>query len=50
MKFKVTKASSYKYEEEIEINSLEELIKFYDKEGDLVFRGDSIIIYDDYLE
>lgn len=35
---------------EIEINSLEELIQFADKFGEIILRDYSIEIYDDYRE
>ena len=59
MKFKLTKASDWCWEDEIEINTLEELIKFIkknwaiimdeplDKKRDKRYR---IIIYDYYVE
>jgi hypothetical protein len=34
----------------IEIKSLEDLLIFIDKYGEIVLTGDSIIIYDGYLE
>jgi len=56
MKFKLTKASDWNFETEIEINTLDDLLKLLETEGKLVlgnFDDDckySIIIYDDYLE
>lgn len=50
MKFKVDKASDWKYEAEVEINTLKELLSFVDKNGEIVFRANEITIYDDYLE
>lgn len=57
MKFLINKASSFKYEEYIEINSLEELKNLSDKYNEelvINFNFTSglgrIIIYDDYLE
>ena len=35
---------------DIEINSLEELIQFADKFGEIIFGNGSIEIYDDYRE
>lgn len=54
----VTKASEWKYEEIVEINTLEELIEFGRKNGSFIFYADnkregcdhSILIYDDYIE
>lgn len=39
------KDSGYLY---IEINNLEELLKFIDKHGSIICHGSSIIIFDDY--
>ena len=39
-----------KYESEIEINSLEELVNFSKQWGELVLNQDSIEIYNDYRE
>ena len=65
MKFRLTKASDWKFEEEIEINSLEDLItlqnKYKNYEGDpdyvwdnpslvIDFNEKEITIYDNYLE
>ena len=53
MVFKVDKASDWKYESTIEINTLEDLINFAKEVGsELVFNADEmqITIYDDYLE
>jgi len=50
MKFKIDKASDWSYKGEVEINTLEELIDFVKKEGDIVFTEESITIYDDYLK
>ena len=57
MKFLVNKASSFTYEEYIEINNLEELKALSDKyNSELVISFNftkefgKIIIYDDYLE
>lgn len=35
---------------EINISSLEELLKFYDKWGELIINSNEIVIYDDYCE
>jgi predicted GNAT family N-acyltransferase len=57
MKFKLTKASDWWWEDEIEINTLEELLELYKIYGNLVietsFENDNIYeieIYDDYRE
>ena len=65
MKFRLTKASDWKFEEEIEINSLDDLItlqnKYKNYEGDpdyvwdnpslvIDFNEKEITIYDNYLE
>ena len=63
MKFKIKKASDWKFEEEIEINTLEDLItlqnKYTNRESDYIqdnpslvvdFNEKEIIIYDNYLE
>lgn len=50
MKFNVRKASDYRHNEEIEINSLEDIMKFIEENGEIVLSNDEIIIYDDYLE
>lgn len=49
------KQSDYKYftiegSPEIEINSLEDLIQFADKFGEIIVGNESIEIYDDYRE
>ena len=59
MIFQITKASDYKYKENVEINTLEELVKLSNKysfrnsnsmnEG-IIVKGDQIEIYDDYVE
>lgn len=38
------------YEWEVEINSLEALVAFSEKHGDLTFAPGRIWIYDDYME
>jgi hypothetical protein len=53
MKFKVTKASDWDYKDEIEINTLEELIRFTESNGGtIIFDTDDneIKIYDGYIE
>lgn len=53
MIFRVWRASDWKDDDKvIEIKSLEELLSFAKKEGDIIIKGagDEIIIYDDYLE
>lgn len=52
MIFRVWRASDWKDEKVIEIKSLEELLSFAKKEGDIIIKGagDEIIIYDDYVE
>jgi hypothetical protein len=53
MKFKLTKASDWNYESEVEINTLEELVNFTKENGNRVVldTDDSeITIYDNYLE
>ena len=50
IKFSIEKASDHNFEDEIEINSLEELMKFADDNGSLVIARGCIIIYDGYLE
>ena len=60
MKFKVDRASDYNYKESVEINTLEELMEFVNKNGSIVIWGDKekgayndhsdITIYDGYLE
>ena len=59
MIFQITKASDYKYKENVEINTLEELVKLSNKysfgnsngmnEG-IIVKGNQIEIYDDYVE
>ena len=49
MKFQVTKASDWDYKEEVEINTLEELVDFSKKDG-IILEGNHIKIYDDYVE
>lgn len=34
----------------IDLNTLEEFTDFCDKYGDIIIRGNTIIIYDDYVE
>lgn len=65
MQFKIRRTSEYsggspcieavkiaEEEYEVEINTLEQLLDFSKRHGDLVFKGDppSIEIYDDYRE
>ena len=57
MKIKVYKASNWNYEKEVEINTLEELIKFRKECGnDIIIQEEfnsnklAIMIYDDYIE
>lgn len=51
MKFKLEKASDWEYKsKEVEINYLEELIDFIDKNGRIVLDKEKILIYDDYIE
>lgn len=53
MKFTIAKASDWDYEDEVEIKTLEELVKFikeYDKAVVIEKDCKRIIIYDDYLE
>lgn len=52
MKFRITKSSDPLYEEEIEINTLEELLDLQRREWyDLILiDGREIEIYDDYRE
>ena len=57
MKFDICKTSDYTYRDTIEINSLEELIKFQEKHNciiisDSVYKDNTkeIEIYDDYRE
>jgi len=49
MKFQVTKASDWDYKEEVEINTLEELVELSKKDG-IILEGNHIKIYDDYVE
>jgi hypothetical protein len=50
MKFKIRKASDWKYKSELEINTLEELINFVEENGEIILDEDEIMIYDDYIE
>jgi len=62
MKFIVTKTSDYRYEEIVEINTLEELLEMYNKYGDIIITDNfvndekysdiklEIEIYDGYRE
>lgn len=57
MKFEVTKTSDWDYKEQIEINSLEELMEFVTKNGCIIVTAkskyvpmNSIEIYDDWRE
>ncbi len=50
MKFKLTKASDWDFDCEIEINTLEELITFIKEEGSIILYEDMIMIYDSYVE
>lgn len=51
MKFAIRKASDWNYEDELEINSLEELIKFINNNGGkIILKEERITIYDDYVE
>ena len=60
MKFQLTKASVWDYKEEVEINTLEELVEFSNKYNPIdnnrlwyqgiILRGNQIKIYDDYIE
>jgi hypothetical protein len=47
MKFIIKKASDWDYIEEIEINTLEELLKFYKVNGEIVIR-DNVYMLDKY--
>jgi len=47
----VDKKTKYKIEDaEVEINSLEQLMEFVSKYGEIVLSNDAIEIYDDYRE
>lgn len=60
--FKLTQASNCQREETVEINTLEELLDFIRKEGDIILRQErdydnggyrdsfELTIYDDYVE
>lgn len=61
MLFTLCKASDYKFQKEIEINDLNELIKLVDencdaeeKQGVIIWRDEHgelhVMIYDDYIE
>lgn len=54
MKFQLTRTSDYHNKDFIELNTLEELLAFVDKEGNLIISSDgknfAIEIYDDYRE
>jgi len=50
MKFILKKTSDWDYKSEIEINTLEELMNFISKNGNIVLNKESIEIYDDYRE
>ncbi len=58
MKFYVTRTSDWKYKEQVEINTLEELIDFVRDNGDIIIQKPypyrdnlpSIEIYDDWRE
>ena len=58
MKFKVTKTSDWNYRENVDISTLEELMKFADDNGQLIIspnnpithKQPSIEIYDDWGE
>lgn len=55
MIFKVSKASKWSYNKTIELNSLDELIKYIDKKGPIVINKRNkdeyeITIYDYWLE
>lgn len=54
MKYRLEKASDRKFKEAIEINTIEELMEFIEKEGDIIIfndpRGKTILIYDGYVE
>ncbi len=58
MKFYIFKASDGKYKEEVEINTVEEIVELSNKfkfrhsntvEG-IIIKGNQIQIYDDYIE
>ena len=58
MIFYITKASDYNYKEEMEINTIEEIVELSNKykfrhsnevEG-IIIKGNQIEIYDDYIE
>lgn len=53
MKFKVSKASNYNYRDEVEINTLEELLSWCKNTGNKVIineKQDSLEIYDSSKE
>jgi len=51
MKFNLTKVSDVEYEETVEINTVEELMKLAKERGAIIIDGSNhITIYDDYLE
>lgn len=50
MKFRVLKASDWNYVDKLEITSLEELMKFIEKNGHIILDKDTITIYDYYVE
>ena len=51
MKFKLSKASDWGFEDSIDVSTLEDLLDIIAKyECSLVLNEDSIILYDDYLE
>ena len=48
--YKDAERECYDDEYEIEVTSLEDLIRLTKIHGDIIINGESLIIYDDYLE
>ena len=52
IKFKITKASDYNYEDPKTFNSLEEFMAVAEQEDSIIihYEAKEIVIYDDYIE